>query len=42
MRNLQMAVANLKQDLSFFEERHKRLEVEHEPCRHPRRWRSRA
>lgn len=30
VRNLQMAVANLKQDLSLFEERHKRLEVEHE------------
>jgi len=30
VRNLQMAVANLKQDLSLVEERHKRLEVEHE------------
>ena len=30
VRNLQMAVASLKQDLALFEERHKRLEVEHE------------
>ncbi|KQV63763.1 hypothetical protein [Rhizobium sp. Root1220] len=30
VRNLQMAVANTKQDLSLFEERHKRLEVEFE------------
>ncbi|KQV32540.1 hypothetical protein ASC97_02920 [Rhizobium sp. Root1203] len=30
VRNLQMAAAGLKQDLSLFEERHKRLEIEFE------------